>query len=72
MIRIVNPLLHTKYIHTQSLRSVFLWWTPQDTFLQFGYWEKSTQGESISYAQIWKYPSFHLAYRRVPIISTPL
>jgi hypothetical protein len=64
MIRIVNPLLHTKYIRTDCLRSVFLWWTPQslNTFLQFGNWEKTNYGAVVSYNQIWKYPSFHLAY----------
>lgn len=71
MIRIVNPLLHTKYLRTDCLRSVFLWWTPQpcitsterwNTFLQFGNLEKTKHGAVVYNDQIWKYPSFHLAY----------
>jgi hypothetical protein len=71
MIRIVNPLLHTKYLRTDCLRSVFLWWTPQpcitsterwNTFLQFGNLEKTKHGAVVCYDQNWKYPSFHLAY----------
>ena len=78
MIRIVNPLLHTKYLRTDCLRSVFLWWTPQpcittteslNTFLQFGNWEKTKYGAVVSYNQIWKYPSFHLAHSDLTLIK---
>jgi hypothetical protein len=68
MIRILNPLLHTKYLHTDCIRSVFLWWTPQPcadkwkTFLQFASWKQTQHGAVVNYDQILKYPSFHLAY----------
>jgi hypothetical protein len=68
MIRIINPLLHTKYVDSNCIRSVFLWWTPQPcaekwkTFLQFGSWTQTKNGSGLSYDQIWKYQSFHIAH----------
>lgn len=68
MLRIVNPVLHTKYLHINCMKSMFLWWTTQscadtwNTFLQFGAWKQTQKGAIVAYDQIWKYPSFHTAY----------
>ncbi len=67
MIRLINPVLHTKYLDTRKIRSVFLWWTPQsymDTykaFLQFETWFANEKGAAAHFNNIWKYPSFHTA-----------
>jgi hypothetical protein len=67
MIRIVNPLHHTKYLDTSRLRSVFLWWSDikytdkYNTFLQFGTWSLNDVGATTTYNTIWKYTCFHTA-----------
>lgn len=67
MIRLINPLLHTKYLDMRAIRSVYLWWTEQPTidkhkaFLQFEAWRAHEKGADTHFGIIWKYPCFHLA-----------
>ena len=73
MIRIVNPVLHTKYLYTPPIRSINLWWTKQpcldsSVFLQFETFKKDTNGIQLDYSQIWKYPCFHYANHDFSII----
>ena len=69
MIRIVNPVLHTKFLDTSIVRSVFLWWNnglyanEYNAFLQFEKWSVTPQGANIEHSTIWKYPYFHSAFR---------
>lgn len=68
MLRIVNPVLHTKFLNVAPIHSIFLWWTPHvcadkwNTFLQFGAWKQTVHGAHADYSLVWKYPSFHLAH----------
>ncbi len=74
MIRIVNPVLHTKLLNTSSVRSVFLWWNngvyadKYNTFLQFEKWSLTPQGANIEHSTIWKYPCFHSAFHDMTCI----
>lgn len=67
MIRLFNPLIHTKYLNTYPIRSVFLWYTPDSyiikhkAFLQFETWCMTEKGAAVHYNNIWKYPCFHTA-----------
>lgn len=63
MIRLINPVLHTKYLDAHRIRSMCLWWTERPTiektkaFLQF----ECEKGAEAYFDTIWKYPCFHLA-----------
>lgn len=68
MIRIVNPVLHTKFLDASSIRSAFLWWSngvyadKYKAFLQFEKWSLGLNGAHIEHNTIWKYPCFHTAF----------
>ena len=74
MIRIVNSLLHTKFLDSSSIRSVFLWCNNgayadrYTTFLQFEKWHLTPQGANIECNTIWKYPCFHSAFRDMSLV----
>jgi hypothetical protein len=74
MIRIVNPILHTKFLDTSAVRSVFLWWSNEvyadryKAFLQFEKWSLTPQGIKPEFGTIWKYPCFHSAFRDMSLV----
>lgn len=67
MIRLINPILHTKYLDARAIRSACLWWTERPTldknkvFLQFETWRADEKGAAAHFDTVWKYPCFHLA-----------
>lgn len=75
MIRIVSPIVHTKFLNASLVRSAFLWWSngfyadKYKAFLQFETWSMSLRGANTTFTTIWKYPCFHTALRDMTCIA---
>lgn len=67
MIRLIHPVLHTKFLNPNAVRSIYLWWTPapyvqkHKAFLQFESWIAGEKGAEPRFDLVWNYPCFQTA-----------